>query len=374
MEQAYRIVLAGGGSGGHIFPLIAVAEKLQSNPDYTVDLLYIGPVGKMERDVMDMAGIRTKSLVTGKWRRYFSILNFVDIFRVSWGFLQSLWYLWVYMPEVVFSKGGAPAVPVVIAAWLYNIPVLTHESDAMPGAANRIIGKFADRIAVGYASAKSFFRASKTVVTGNPIRSGLITSGDSARAKQRFGLTGNKPVLAIFGGSQGARSVNKTMAAIAPSLLEHFEIIHQTGVGKDEETRALLEEYGVRPEEKHYVVVPFLDTQAMSDLLSVADVVVSRSGVGQITEVAAVGRAALILLPHTGGGNGHQRMNAYEVARAGGALVLDENNAGENLLLHKIIRLWYDEPTRKNMITSLRDFYRADAADVITQGVFGLIK
>ena len=277
------------------------------------------------------------------------------------------------MPEVVFSKGGAPAVPVVFAAWLYNIPVLTHESDAMPGVANRIIGKFADRIAVGYASAKGFFRAGKTVVTGNPVRRDLIVS-NMIRARKRFGLTGTKPVLVILGGSQGARSLNKTMTGIAQSLLEHFDVIHQTGTGKDEETLAWLHEYGVKPGEVHYTVVPFLDTQAMSDLLAVADVVVSRAGVGQITEVAAVGRSVLILVPHGDGSNGHQRMNAYEIARMGGALVLDENNAGENLLLHKIIQLWYDEPTRKKMIVSLREFYRPDAADVIAQGVLGLLK
>lgn len=373
MIKTYRIVLAGGGSGGHIFPLIAVAEKLRTDPERHIELLYIGPIGQMEREAMAEAAIPMQLISSGKWRRYFSFLNFLDIFRGLWGFLQSLWYLWIYMPDAIFSKGSASAVPVVIAGWLYNIPILTHESDAMPGVANQIIGKFSDRIAVGYPSAKSYFRASKTVVTGNPVRVGLITS-DIERAQKRFGLTGTKPVLAIFGGSQGAHSVNKIMATIAPSLLEHFEIVHQTGIGKDEETLEILHEYGVRPEEKKYVVVPFLDTQGMSDLLSVASLVVSRAGIGQITEVAAVGRAVLILLPHNEGSNGHQRMNAYEVARMGGALVFDENNIGENLLLHKILHLWHDEPLRTKMIAALREFYRPDAAEVIARGVQGLLK
>ena len=369
----YRIVLAGGGSGGHIFPLIAIAGRLREKLSGQVEFWYIGPHGTMEREAFSAAGIPIKWISYGKWRRYFSFLNFVDIFRMIFGILQSLWYLLVFMPDAILSKGGGPAIPVVLAAWMYRIPILTHESDAMPGAANRIIGTFADRIAVGYPSARDFFSAAKTVVTGNPVRPEIF-AGDVARARQRFGLSGNKPVLAVFGGSQGAKSLNAAICGVAPSLLEHFDIIHQTGAGKDEEVVALLSEYGVKPSERQYAVVPFLDTEAMSDVLAVADIVISRAGVGQIMEVAAVGRAALILVPHGAGSNGHQRMNAYEVARSGGAIVLDEPNLGENLLLHKTIRLWYDEPGRKKIIEALHGWYRADSADVIALGVIGLLK
>ncbi len=370
----YRIALAGGGSGGHIFPLITIAGKLREKLGGDVELLYIGgPKGMMEREAFGAAGIPIKWIAYGKWRRYFSFLNFLDIFRMPFGIIQSLWHLLVFMPDAILSKGGGPAVPVVLAAWIYRIPILTHESDAMPGVANRIIGKFADRIAVGYPSAKDFFAAAKTVVTGNPVRPELF-HGDIARARRQYGLSGAKPVLVVFGGSQGAKSLNSAVCGIAPSLLEHFDIIHQTGAGKDEEVLSLLAEYGVKPGEKNYAVVPFLDTEGMGDVLAVADIVISRAGVSQIMEIAAIGRAALILIPHGAGSNGHQRMNAYDVARSGGAVVLDEPNLGENLLLHKTIRLWYDEPGRKKMAAALHGWYRADSADVIALGVIGLLK
>lgn len=371
--RKYHIALTGGGSGGHVYPLLAVARKLEEKLPGQVELLYIGSDGQFEKEAMRDAGIRTNFIMSGKWRRYSSAKNFSDVFKMFFGLLQSLWYLFRFMPDVVFSKGGAAAVPVVIAAWIYRIPVLTHESDAMPGSANRVIGKFADRIAVGYATAKSYFSGGKTVFTGNPVRPEIL-SGSADRARQRFGLHGNKPVLAVLGGSQGAKSLNWTIVGIATPLMEHFQIVHQTGSEKYDQVIEWAGNAGIDVKASDYHPIPFLDAQAMGDLLAVADVIIARAGAGVITEVAAVARAALILVPHRQGSNRHQEMNASEIVESGGAVVIDETDLGENIILNKAIRLWHQEPERLKMQQALKAWYKGDAADVIANGVIGLLK
>jgi len=205
-----RIVLAGGGSGGHVFPLVAVAEELEAQyPD--TEFLYIGTtsqMGKVAQEAMSEIGIPTKNIMTGKMRRYFSLQYFVDFFRVPIGIIQSLFYLLKFMPDAVFSKGGYASVPVVIAAWLYRIPVLTHDSDAVPGWANRVCGKFSRYVAVSYTTSKKYFIASKTVVTGNPIRSEM-TMGNRERGYERWGFTEARPTIFVMGGSQGAKVIKR---------------------------------------------------------------------------------------------------------------------------------------------------------------------
>ncbi|MEN8252463.1 MAG: glycosyltransferase [Patescibacteria group bacterium] len=177
-----RVVLAGGGSGGHVFPLVAVVEELKKE-DENIEFLYIGTkaqMGKVASEVMEEINIPTKNVMTGKIRRYFSLQYFLDIVRVPIGILQSLWYLLVFMPDVVFSKGGYASVPVVIAAWIYRIPVLTHDSDAIPGWANRVCGKLSRFIAVSFETSKKYFVANKTINTGNPIRKEMM-EGDESR-------------------------------------------------------------------------------------------------------------------------------------------------------------------------------------------------
>ncbi|OGS62832.1 MAG: hypothetical protein A2X07_10930 [Flavobacteria bacterium GWF1_32_7] len=151
-----RIVLTGGGTGGHVFPLIAVVEKIREE-DHNTEFLYLGSGGELEKRIMNENSIPSKSIMSGKMRRYFSFLNFLDFFKLPVGILQSLWHLLWYMPDVIFSKGGYVSVPVAFAAWVYMIPILTHESDAMPGLANRIIGKMSQRIAISYPSTRKYF-------------------------------------------------------------------------------------------------------------------------------------------------------------------------------------------------------------------------
>ena len=371
MNKTYRIVLAGGGTGGHIFPLIPVAKEIRAQLGENTELLYFGPAGELEQKIISEAGIASIRILSGKWRRYFDLRNMSDVFRNIAGFFQSLYYLYRYMPDAVFSKGAYAAVPVVFAAWVYRIPILTQDSDATPGVANRIMGKFADRIAVAYPSATKFFEPSRVAITGNPIREGLLM-GNVDRACGRFGCPPGKPVLLVLGGSLGSQAINRAIVRILPRLLEQFFVIHQTGQANYDETRSRFEEHALGDASGKIHMAPFFDTGELSDAFALADLIVSRAGANTISEIAAVGKP-VILIPLPSAANDEQRMNAYEIARAGGALVLEESNLGENLLAGKIEELLDDAALRQKMAASIRGFYHADASARIAESVATLI-
>jgi len=201
-----KIVLTGGDSGGHIYPLIAVSRKIKER-FLDTEFMFIGPRGKLEDRIIGEEDMNVKNIMTGKFRRYFSFKNFVDVFRVPIGFFQALWHLLWFMPDAIFSKGGGASLPVVLAGWIYRIPILIHESDAKPGMANLMLSKFANRIAISYSGAENYFFSGRTVLTGTPVRKNIV-EGDVEKAKEMFPLTESKKIIFIFGGSQGAKKIN----------------------------------------------------------------------------------------------------------------------------------------------------------------------
>ena len=380
MNDIPRVVLTGGVSGGHTFPLIAVALALrkQFQPISTlqgegVELLFIGSRGRFANDAMGEAGIPAKYILTGKWRRYFSLMNLLDLFKVPIGLVQALWHLFWFMPDAVFAKGGAASVPVVLAAWLYRIPILIHDSDAVAGRANRFLAHFADRIAIAYPGAHQFFPAKKTALIGNPVRISILL-GDAALAAQRFKLASDKPTILVLGGSLGAQVLNEAILRVVPALLEkNVQVIHQTGSAHHERIVAAVEAYGLKIGDSGYVLVPFLGTGELADALALATLVISRAGAGSIAELAATKKAA-ILVPLETAANDEQRMNAYDVAELGGALVLEEANLGENILFAKIEGLLKDTALRNTMGEKLSSFYHPDAALQLAEGVRALMR
>ncbi|MCX6766085.1 MAG: undecaprenyldiphospho-muramoylpentapeptide beta-N-acetylglucosaminyltransferase [Candidatus Moranbacteria bacterium] len=366
-----RIVLTGGGTGGHIFPLVAVAQELRKKLREEAEILYVGSRGELEKEVMVKEGIPAKHVLSGKKRRYFSLQNFLDFFKIPLGFIQSLWILLWYMPDVVFSKGGYASIPVVLAAWLYRIPVMIHESDAVPGTANQILAKFSQRIAAAYPSAEQYFPHSQVVLTGNPVRS-EVSKGSAHSARTKFEFTESKPVILVMGGSQGAQIINRAIVKILPRLLERAQVVHQTGEKNYDEVVHLAAEYGIKAGREGYAPVRFLGIDDLKNVYAAAMLVVSRAGANSIAEIAANGKTA-VLVPLENSANDHQRMNAYEIARIGGALVLEETNLGENILLDKIIMLLDDEELRGAMGQKIRVFHHSDAAEKIADGLIELV-
>jgi UDP-N-acetylglucosamine--N-acetylmuramyl-(pentapeptide) pyrophosphoryl-undecaprenol N-acetylglucosamine transferase len=372
MAHLPRVVLTGGVSGGHTFPLIAVARVLRKRYPQGIEFLFIGSKGVFEGAAMTMENIPVKHVLYGKMRRYFSWLNYVDIFKLPIGFVQALWHLLWFMPDAVFSKGGAASVPVVLAARLYRIPVLIHDSDSVAGRANVLLGKCVQKIAIAYPSAAQFFPKEKVALTGNPVRQ-EVYSGSIEGALARFGLEAEKKTLLVIGGSQGARGLNIALLRILPRLLaEDVQVIHQIGTAHQDEVRGLASELGIPFEGGTYHPVGFMDAEALGDAYAAAHMVISRAGAGSIAEIAA-NKKALLLIPLPRAANDEQRKNAYEIAGLGGALVLEEANLGEHLFLEKINELLRNDGLRTEMGEKLSVFFHPDAAEKIADGIIDLL-
>ncbi|MFZ2188638.1 MAG: undecaprenyldiphospho-muramoylpentapeptide beta-N-acetylglucosaminyltransferase [Candidatus Moraniibacteriota bacterium] len=365
-----RIILAGGGTGGHLTPLVAVARKIREKvPE--VEFYFIGPKGKLEDDIMGQENIPIRNIQTGKLRRYFSFRNILDFFKIPLGIVKSMWLLLVLMPDAIFSKGGYASFPVVVAGWLYRIPILIHESDSNPGLANSMLGKFSQRVAVAYPEAEKYFPAAQVVLTGNPL-SATIDKGDVNRARQVFGLTESKKVIYVTGGSQGARSINEKILRILPQLLYKYQIIHQTGESNFKEVVRMAGELGFKAGREGYYPVAFIK-ENIEDIFAVADLVISRGSATTISEIAANKKPA-ILIPLETSASDHQRMNAYSLARIGGCVVMEENNMGEHMLLEKIDEIMDNETLRNSLSANIGTFYHPDAAEKIADGILGMIK
>lgn len=351
-------------------PLIAVTRKIrEKQPD--VQLMFVGPKGKMEETLMGSENIPSKWIVVGKMRRYFSLLNFVDFFKIIFGVMQSLVILLTEMPDAIFSKGGYASFPVVFVGWLYRIPILIHESDAIPGLANRILKKFVDRVAVAYVEAEKEFPAAQVVVTGNPLRAD-INLGDAKKAREMFSLTESKKVIFVYGGSQGAQVINNKILDILPELLQKYQIIHQTGEKNFDEVRHRAGEMGIKAGREGYIPLAFIGEE-LKDILAVSDLVISRAGANSISEIAANGKPS-IFIPLQSAANDHQRMNAYALARIGGCVVLEESNLGENLFMSRILEIMESPELQRKLSENIKTFYHADATEKIAIGILDMIK
>ncbi|HHH12367.1 MAG TPA: UDP-N-acetylglucosamine--N-acetylmuramyl-(pentapeptide) pyrophosphoryl-undecaprenol N-acetylglucosamine transferase, partial [Candidatus Moranbacteria bacterium] len=294
-----------------------------------------------------------------------------DPFLTFWGICQSLVLLLRQMPDVVFAKGGYGAVPVVIAARLYGIPVLIHESDAVAGMANRLLGKISSRIALAYPHAERYFSSRKTAVVGIPIREEILR-GDKERARKRYRLRDDLPTVLVLGGSQGARALNEATVSALPKLLARTQVIHQTGTENYRAVVAAAAKEGIKAGRDRYFPTSFLSAEEMGDALALADIVISRAGAGAIAEIAACQKAA-ILVPLDISANDHQRMNAYEVAKIGGALVLEEANLGAPMLAGKIFEILDDVRLKTSMEKNISVFFNPRAAEVIADGLSELV-
>ncbi len=317
------VFFTGGGTGGHVYPGLAVIRVLQERGFFeSRDLYWIGSSKGMERTILKNAGIRYIPLPAGKLRRYFSFRNFSDIFNISWAVLKSLYLMIRKRPVLLFSKGGYVSVPPVLAARLCRIPVITHESDLDPGLATRINSRFASRICISYDKTAGYFPAhlrEKTVLTGNPIRPEVL-KGDGAAGKSLFGLKGDKPLIFVIGGSLGASQINSLMEEIYREILPHAEIIHQTGAGNGEEIPA-----------PGYVRKEYINEE-IPHILSAADLVITRAGAGTLWECGTLGKAMILIPLDTSGSRGDQLRNAAYFQEKGAALVLEgEDACGKSL-------------------------------------------
>lgn len=366
-----RIVLTGGGTGGHIFPIVAVVKKIRETASEGADLelLFLGPDGDLEKEAMEKELIPTKKILSGKLRRYFSASYVPDLIKIPIGIIQSLWQMLVFMPDAVFSKGGYAGVPVVVAAWLYRIPVVIHESDITPGLANQFSARLASSVTVSFPGTANFFNPAKVSITGNPIREEIVM-GSKEEARNIFSLSDEKKIILVMGGSQGARIINEAVVRILPKLLKNYEIIHLTG---DREYQNVVEEagrLGIKAGHGGYHPFPFLRGE-ISHALAAADLVLSRAGANALTEIAANSKPAIVV-PLKTSANNHQELNASAFAEAGAAVVVDQDNLGENILLEKIEGIMANGELQFELSERIKKFYNPEAAKKIAEEIIKL--
>lgn len=372
-----RILFAGGGTGGHFFPLLATIREIKrvGEDERILDLefFYMSPDNFGSR-LLDEEGVVRIRVLAGKWRRAASfpdtMRNIGDAFRLGIGVAQAIWNMFLIMPDVVFSKGGWGALPAVLAAILFRIPIVIHESDAVPGKVNQFSARFASRIGIAFPDAARYFPAGKTALVGIPIRRRIL-AGRRDDAYESFGIFSGLPVIGLIGASQGAVSLNDTLLGIVKDLAEHYEVIHQTGEKNIAEVR---EEASVILEFHHkerYRAVGFLDETGMRDFYAACTLVISRAGASSIFEIASHGIPAIVVpLPHAA--QNHQWANAYAYAAAGAAVIVEEVNLTPHILLAEIKKLMDDADKLKKMGEAARAFARVDSAELIAREILKL--
>ena len=377
--RTIRIALTGGGTGGHIYPLIAVVEKLERiaiEKKVYMEIRYFGP-SDMFRPALEDAGVKISPVLAGKVRRYFSFLNLIDVPKIAIGFVQALFKMYWFMPDVLFSKGGSGAFPVVLAAWFYRIPIIIHDSDAQPGLNNLFSARFAKRIAVSFERALDYFEPKKTACVGNPVRSLLLSDKpNQALAKGKLGFDSEKPLVLFWGGSQGAKRLNDLVIADLKNLIKETQILHQTGIANFSEVQNLSKsaapEIFSNKEKISYLPVPYLEPAELKLALAAADLVVARAG-SNIFEIAAFSKPA-ILIPLAESANDHQRVNAYEFAKTGAAKVIEEANLLPGIFLSEIRDTLKNKELLGRMSLASGNFFKPQAAEVLAEEILRFVK
>lgn len=371
-SRELRLVIAGGGTGGHVLPAIAVVDELRRR-DVSLEILWIGSHDGVEGETAARAGIPFRAIRTGKLRRYLSARTIRDAARLPIGTVQAWRILRSHRPDVVLSTGGFVSVPTVAAA-ARLAPILTHEQTAVLGLANRINARFADVFAISHEAMLSAAQAvhRHVVVTGNPVRTSLA-GGDAVRGRTHFGFSPDLPLLYVTGGVRGATPLNERIAALLPELLETCQVVHQTGPASAHADAASLRRaqatWPAHLQARYHVVEMIRDE--MKDLYAAADLVLCRAGAGTVAEIASYGPPA-ILIPLPSAGGDEQTRNACLLVDAGAAILLPQANATPERLRATIQSLLADPERRAAMRQAARTVSHEDAAARLTDELLRL--
>lgn len=343
-----RIILTGGGTAGHVTPNIALLPRLK---ELGYDIQYIGSYTGIEKELIEPFGIPYHGISSGKLRRYFSVQNFTDPFRVLKGFREAHKLIRQLKPDVIFSKGGFVSVPVVLAGKRCKVPVIIHESDMTPGLANKIAIPSAAKVCCNFPETLKSLPEGKAVLTGSPIRQELL-SGNKIAAMDMCHFTSDKPVILVIGGSLGAVAVNNAVREALPELLKDFQVIHLCGKGKMDESLKDVEGYC----QFEYI------KNELRNLFALADIVISRAGANAICELLALHKPNLLIPLSANASRGDQILNARSFERQGFSLVLEEEQLTKETLLAAVKNLYENRTT---FINSMKNSGQQDSIGTI---------
>lgn len=347
---------------GSVTPLLAVAEELKKR-ESGAEFLWIGTKNGPEKKVIELSGIKFMSVPAGKLRRYFSGWNILAPFSLAAGFFKSFWLILKFKPRMILSAGGFVAVPVIWAGWILRVPSLVHQEDLRPGLANKLTARFAKIITVTFSESLKYFP--RAVVTGNPVRPEIF-SGSRERALQIFNLEKDLPTIFILGGGTGAMSLNKIVVAAARELVKFCQVIHMTGGKIDESLRVNIE--NIKRETARYHSMEFLGKD-LPDVFAAADLVISRAGMGTLTELALLGKPT-VLIPISGS---HQEDNAYYFKKQNAVVFWDERNITSENFSAAISELLNNKVELENLGRNIKEIMPADAAQKIVDEILKMV-
>jgi len=372
-----KILLTGGGTGGHFYPIIAVAEELNTiakENRLIKPILYYMSTDAYNETLLYENNIKFIRTNAGKIRKSRSIqniiLNFFDLFKTALGVIGAIWRIFVIYPDVIFGKGAYASFPALFAGKILRIPVVIHESDSSQGKVNSWAGKFARRIAISYPEAINFFPKEKTAYTGNPVRK-EVQQALSVGAAEFFGFNKDIPTIFVIGGSQGSKFINEVIIRILPELVKKYQVIHHTGVNNikivEESRDVVLTEKELK---KRYKPIAYLNVLTLRMAAGLADIIISRAG-STIFEIALWAKPSIII-PIPEPTSHDQKNNAYSYARSGACSVIEEKNLVGGVLLSEIERILGNPEEKQKMINSARAFARKDSAALIANEIMSI--
>ena len=370
-ETHKKVVVAGGGTGGHIYPAIGIAQALQ-RLDTTVDIVFIGGRDRLESKLIPQHGFRFMPISVAGFPRRLTLQWIPVLWKAFRGLIQSLRYMRELKPDIVIGTGGYVSGPVLLAGLLCRIPIAIQEQNASIGLTNRVLAHWAKMayLAMEPLRHRHSFRHTVSVqVTGNPIRPAITTFQKSEATYRKFGLLPERKTIFVMGGSQGAHTINDAIVAALPHLLEfadRLQIVHQTGAAEAQNVQAVYHNtLGSHPKLR-WCVQPFFDT--IEEIYSIADVMVCRAGGMTVAEVTACGIPAIFIpLPSQTGND--QVLNAHAVAEKGGAVVLEQGMFTVESLIQNLVNIVLDADTHKKMVAANQALGKPSASDHIATSI-----
>ncbi len=348
-----KIILSGGGTGGSVSPLLAIAQEIRKVRPET-DFLFVGTKKGIPEKTMikPFPYIKYQSISSGKLRRYFSLYNLTDLFLILRGFIQSFFVILKFKPQAMLSAGAFVSVPLAWVAWILRVPVFIHQQDIRPGLANRLMAKVSKKNTISFKKSFENFSSSKTILTGNPVSPKILT-GDREKAIEKFKLKPNLPCLLVMGGGTGAREINQSIEKIIPDLVKFCQIVHLTGFQKK------LGKFI----HNHYHQFEFLDQEDLANIYLRADLVVSRAGLGSLTELSVLKKPAIIIpIPDS-----HQEDNANYFAEQKAIVLLKDKKINPRNLLIKIRELILDNEQRALLSLNISKLASTEASKTISK-------
>ncbi len=371
-----RVLVSGGGTGGHIYPALAVAMQLRE--EYQAEVLFLGSYDGLETEIVPAAGFRLATIKAGKLYRYVSWQTLTGVMRVPVGILEAIILVGKFRPSVAFTSGGYVAVPAGLAARFERVPLLMHQQDVPPNLSNRLVAPLATRISVAFADSLAYFPARKTLQLGNPVRKAMLDVRQTApqEARRALGFEGQEPLLLVTGGSQGARHLNQAVGEALPGLLAHCQVLQISGKQLYDETRRLCEGVLAAQDEavrRRYRLVAYLNEE-MPLALQAADLVLCRSGASTLSELAVLGKPSILVPLPPAIGSSPQEANAEMFGRNKAAQVIKDGDLQPQVLVEKVTSILASSTLLEAMSSAARSIARPHATQEIAAEIVKIAK